>query len=514
MKINSFTLIGLSMSMLSACHTATEKQTAPKIIYVFPDQYRNMAMGFWNTPEFQGALNGGGDPVRTPNLNRFAQESLVLSNAMSNFPVSSPHRGCLMTGMYPHLSGVTLNCNSTNVNSSLRTDVKCLGDVFHENGYECAYIGKYHLDHPRRNDPQNPGHYVNNDQGECWDAYTEKERRHGFDYWYSYGTFDVHKNPHYWDNDGNRTDPKVWSPLHEADKAISYLKNDANQRDKSKPFFMMVAMNPPHTPCHSLNDCMEEDYQWYKDKPVDSLLIRPNVDFSMKRAADAAYYFACVTGVDRAFGKILDCLKEEGLDKNTIVIFTSDHGETFCSQGATDPKNLPFREAMNVPFLVRYPEHIRPRVDNLIMSSPDIMPTLLGLADLQAYIPETVQGTNYASIFTEKDSHIQRPKGALYIKYARGEFNKEGKVETSIPIARGLKTQNYTLALFVDKENKLEKTYFFNDEKDPYQLQNLPLDSHPEIVKEILDEMGRQMKEFNDPWYTNRILDDLIDYDK
>lgn len=145
----------------------------------------------------------------------------------------------------------------------------------------------------------------------------------------------------------------------------------------------MVGMNPPHSPYRSLNDCMEEDFNLYKDQPIDSLLIRPNADKKRKKAESARYYFASVSGVDRAFGQILDCLKELNLDKNTIVVFTSDHGETMCSQFTDDPKNSPYTESMNVPFLIRYPGHIRARVDNLLLSSPDIMPTLLGLCNLE-----------------------------------------------------------------------------------------------------------------------------------
>lgn len=168
----------------------------------------------------------------------------------------------------------------------------------------------------------------------------------------------------------------------EAGKVVSYLKNEDNVRDPKKPFFIMVGMNPPHSPYRSLDDCMEEGFNLYKDQPLDSLLVRPNADPKMEKAESVRYYFASVTGVDRAFGKILDALKELGLDKNTIVVFASDHGETMCSQRTNDPKNSPYSESMNTPFLVRYPDKLKPRVDNLMMSSPDIMPTLLGL---QAY---------------------------------------------------------------------------------------------------------------------------------
>ena len=90
----------------------------------FPDQYRNQAMGFWSQDGFgiNEILNG--DPVHTPNLDAFARESMVLSSAQSNCPLSSPHRGMLLTGMYPNKSGVPLNCNSSRPISSLREDAE------------------------------------------------------------------------------------------------------------------------------------------------------------------------------------------------------------------------------------------------------------------------------------------------------------------------------------------------------------------------------------------------------
>lgn len=366
-------------------------------------------MEFWGQEGFREHVNFRNDPVHTPRLNRFARESVVLTSAQSNCPLSSPHRGILLTGMYPNKSGVPLNCNADRPISSLRADAECVSDVFSKAGYDCAYFGKLHVDCPTPNDPARPGHYVE-DQVPAWDAYTPKERRHGFNYWYSYGTYDVHKNPHYWDTEGRRHEPKEWSPLHEARMVVNYLKNEGHVRDPRKPFFIMVGMNPPHSPYRSLDDCMEEDFNLYKDVPLDSLLVRPNADATMKKAACAPYYFASVTGVDRAFGQILDALTELGLDKNTIVVFSSDHGETMCSQRTDDPKNSPYAESMNVPFLVRYPGRLTPRVDDLMLSSPDIMPTLLGLAGLADSIPAEVQGRNYAPLFSMKRPiwHVRR----------------------------------------------------------------------------------------------------------
>lgn len=83
---------------------------------------------------------------------------------------------------------------------------------------------------PDEEQPPASGTYVSDAVPE-WDAYTPPERRHGFNYWYSYGTYDVHKHPHYWDTDGNRHDVDEWSPRHEVSKAIEYIENKGGVRD-------------------------------------------------------------------------------------------------------------------------------------------------------------------------------------------------------------------------------------------------------------------------------------------
>ncbi|MDL2214599.1 sulfatase [Dysgonomonas sp. OttesenSCG-928-M03] len=486
-------------------------QEHPNVIYVFPDQFRNHALGFWNEEGFRDKVNFIPDPVHTPNLNKFARESVVLSSAVSNCPLSSPHRGMLLTGMYPEGSGVVLNCNSNRPISSLKVDAVTISDVYSRSGYDCAYIGKLHTDFPTPNDPENPGHYVEI-QRPVWDAYTPPERRHGFNYWYSYGTFDVHKQPHYWDTNGKRHEIREWSPKHEADKAIEYLRNDGNVRDTKKPFFMMVSMNPPHSPYSSLDDCMEVDYNLYKDIPLAELLIRPNADTTMIKAVNSRYYFASVTGVDREFGRILEALKELGLDKNTIVVFASDHGETMCSQGTDDPKNSPYAESLNVPFIVRYPGEIKHEVDDLLLSTPDIMPTLLGLSGLGDQIPEKLQGRDFSSVFFRQKG-VKRPKAALYIQNMDGDKDENGLVQSYFPSSRGIKTGRYTLALYIDKKTKeLKKTLFFDDKKDPYQMKNLNIGQNSKVFNDLCRQLAVLLKETNDPWYRERIMNDIIPY--
>lgn len=500
-------LKNVATPLLSVFATTAAAQQRPNIVYVFPDQMRNYAMEFWGQPGFEGCINSQNDPVHTPNINRFARESVVLTSAQSNCPLSSPHRGSLLTGMYPNKSGVPLNCNSNRPISSWLTDPVSWSDVMSRAGYDCGYIGKLHVQFPTKNSPQNPGEYVET-QRPVWDAYTELQQRHGFNYWLSYGTFDEHKNPHYWDNNGNRHEPHEWSPIYEAKHAVSYILNRNGERDSNKPFFLMVGMNPPHSPYRSLTDCMEEDYNLYAKQPLDQLLVRKNAGREMAKAESVRYYFASVTGVDRAFGMILDALREAGLDDNTIVVFTSDHGETMCSQNTDDPKNSPYSESMNVPFIVRYKGRLTPRTDDLLLSSPDIMPTMLGLVGLHDQIPSVTQGKDYSSLFLDPTSKtVKRPDAALYIQNLDGDKDKDGLVVNYFPSARGLKTHRYTMAIYITRDYKRKEILLFDDQNDPYQLNNIA--NKPEnrkLIKQLTKRMGQILYEIEDPWATEGIL--------
>ena len=499
----------LPLSALAAASCGRAQEELPNIVYVFPDQFRNPAMAFWNQPEYSPYVGWQADPVLTPNLDRFASESVVLANAMSNCPLSSPYRGIFLTGMYPERSGITLNCMADRPESTLREDAVCISDVLKAQGYSCGYIGKLHADCPTKNDPANPGNYVSSRRPE-WDAYTPAEKRHGFDYWYSYGTFDEHKNPHYWDTDGVRHDPKEYSVKHETDRAIEYLRNKDGQRAKDAPFFLAVAYNPPHSPYESTDDCMEEDYNIYKDMTYKQLYVRDNADTTLSKAPAARYYFANVTGVDREFGRILAELKRLGLDKNTIVVFTSDHGETMCSQGTLDPKNSIYTESFNVPMIIRYPEKIRPHVDTTLMSSVDIMPTLLSMAGLQGQIPQSAEGQDLSSILMEKDEACQAPTAALYIRNVNGEVAPDGKVSGFFPVARGIRTATHTMEIAISRKGTLAGVKIFDDKADPYQMHPIDWRTNPQLFATLTDILRDKLREANDVWYRENILDNIL----
>ena len=199
------------------------KNNHPNLVFVFPDQMRGQALGFL-----------GDEPVMTPHLDGFAHDSLVLTNASATYPVCSPYRAMLMTGKYPHANAVLSNCNSrtTPFANELKTSDVCWSDVLASQGYSLGYIGKWHLDAPRKP-------YVksyNNSEKFAWNEWCPPGRRHGFDFWYAYGTFDRHTAPEYWSTEMTRDQrDKVnrWGPEHETDLAIKYIKNAGGSSDSS-----------------------------------------------------------------------------------------------------------------------------------------------------------------------------------------------------------------------------------------------------------------------------------------
>jgi hypothetical protein len=239
------------------------------------------------------------------------------------------------------------------------------------------------------------------------------------------------------------------------------------------------------------------------------LYVRENADTTLAKAPAARYYFANVTGVDREFGRLLDALEELGLDDNTIVVFTSDHGETMCSQGTEDPKNSIYTESFNVPFMIRYPEKIRPRVDSTLFSSVDIMPTLLSMAGLKDEIPSTVEGRDLSPMILENGEECNVPESALYIRNLNGPKGEDGMVKGFFPVARGIKTSRYTFEISIKRDKTLDNVTIFDDLEDPYQLSPINYREAPELFASLLEQLESKLEEANDVWHRENMIENL-----
>ncbi|MFI3259588.1 MAG: sulfatase [Rikenellaceae bacterium] len=475
MKPNFNKALPLGAILLASC--ATEEPIRPNILYIFPDQYRVQAMGFMEE-----------DPVITPNIDRLASEGVVCYNAVSTSPLSSPYRGMLLTGKYPYSNHVVGNCNTyaTQFGIYLREDEECISDVLKAEGYHCGYIGKWHLDAPE-------GEVAKGWQTAVWDTYTPVgDKRHGFDYWCSYGCHNQHLDPYYWEGDAPASDTTYahkWGPIFEADKAIEFIeaRGSSAERDKDKPWALFISMNPPHGPY----DQVPQEYKdLYSDTPIEELMNRPNVPLGKggdKGRNSVRDYFACVTGIDNEVGRILEALDRSGERDNTIVIFTADHGEMMGSH-ALMQKNVPYEESFRVPFILSWRGRLEHRKESLHIGVPDVMPTLLGLVGLNGSIPEAVEGEDYSSVILEESD--SRPEYSLYIR--PGE-------QLTTAHSRGLRTDRYTFVVEKSRSGEVAKYTLFDNHTDPFQMTNIA-DSSPELIKEFEPKLYARLMELNDPW--------------
>lgn len=474
LKSTAALTVGLSLGRRAEAQSGIRavRPKTPNLLFFFPDQMRRQALGFV-----------GEDPVLTPNLDRFAGQGLYLPQATATFPVCTPWRGMMMTGRFPHLTGITNNANSTRPDVYLRRDEECVTDVLHDAGYHVGYIGKWHLTSPHM--PYLPQEKRVDDVK--WDEFTPQEDRHHIDFWYAYNCYDDHLRPRYWTSNAVRDGyhyVNQWSPEHETNRAIEYLENkDGRVRDPGRPFALWVSLNPPHPPYRKVPDQYRERY---KGKTWKELLRRGNVRLEGMGASardSVLDYFAAVSGVDEQFGRILEALDRLNLAEDTIVVFTSDHGDMMGSQGLMG-KPYPYEEAFSIPMLFRWPGKIAAgKSDDLLIGTADLMPTLLGLVSGGANLPRKVQGVDYSGILLGRNGGA-RPNSAFYLDSSDGGH-------------RGVRTHTHTLVL--GRGQKEASIRLYDNRKDPFQLENLAAGRRA-LTDELAADAHRWLDRIGDPW--------------
>lgn len=458
------------------------QNVSPNLVFIMADQYRGDALGCI-----------GKEPIKTPSLDALASEGVIFTNAVSSYPVSSPARAMLMTGMYPLHNKVTSNCNSQTApyGVELPEDARCWSDVLKDKGYQTAYIGKWHLDAPYK-----PYVDTYNNRGKvAWNEWCPPERRHGFEHWIAYGTYDYHLKPMYWTATAPRDSfyyVNQWGPAYEADKAIEYIRQ---QKGQKQPFAMVVSMNPPHTGYELVPDTYKE---MYKDLNVEALCAnRPDIPAKGTEMGDCfrdniRNYYACITGVDEHVGRIVEALKANGLFDNTIVVFTSDHGICMGAHGNAG-KDIFYEEAMRVPMIISWPEKIKPRKDeHLMIAFADLYPSLLSMMGLEKEIPETVQTFDLSRqiLGKSKKDVVQPYYFVQYNNHATGY--------------RGLRTDRYTFVVHAT-DGKIDETLLFDRKNDLYQMNNIA-DSSPKLLRQFNKQLKTWLEETNDSFAGYLIL--------
>ncbi|CAN0598861.1 unnamed protein product, partial [Ectocarpus sp. 12 AP-2014] len=267
------------------------------------------------------------------------------------------------------------------------------------------------------------------------------------------------------------------------------------------PFALFWSVNPPHPPYQYVP---EKYLEPYKDKNLEELLVRKNVNLETN-AEDLAFHkgatrgrthlarehvrnhFAMVTGIDEQIGRVLEALKEQGLDENTIVVISSDHGEMMGSHGLMS-KNVWYEEAINVPFVIKWPKNIAigQRTD-LLLGTPDVMPTLLHLMGATDGMPTDLDGEDLSQQLLTGEG--KKPMHQLYY------YIEEGRPESG---HRGIRTQGHTYVVAVEQSGEIHEVLFDNL-ADPYQMNNLA-GRETTIEQQLHSQLLNVLNSKKDPW--------------
>lgn len=456
----------------------------PNILFIFADQFRRQALGFMKQ-----------DQVITPNIDKFAQEALVFENAVSSCPLCSPYRACMFTGQYPLSNGVFTNCK-TGLDIMLKENDICLSDILYNEGYSNGYIGKWHLDNPEVNLCSQPLSGAVN-----WDAYTPPgAKRHHFDFWYSYGADDNHFTPHYWKDTNEQIKINKWSVEHETDIAIEYIN-----KNKDKPFALFLAYNPPHSPYDLVPDKYMEAYKDIKIK------FRENVIFESIHGHTfeefnytkedleliTKQYFAAITGIDENFGRIIQALKDNNIEDDTLIIFSADHGDMMGSHQLMG-KHVWYEESIGVPFIMKWKNgSLVTGTTDVVFESTDIMPTLLKLISID--YPSTVEGKDISSIITSQNKYNSDKVAFLSAFPGREIFLEEFKKQNQNPKDfgwRAIRTKDYIFVIDLGyyPECTTAHKFLYDLKKDIYQLN--PIEYENSEYKDIINDLEKKLIEW------------------
>ncbi len=445
----------------------------PNLIYIFADQLRRQSLGFY-----------GDSVARTPHIDAFAADSLCLDNAVSGHPVCAPYRASLFTGKYTTSTGMVINEIRLNQNH------ESFANVLTRHGYETCYIGKWHLWANRLGDHFNPDNsYI--PVGERLgfdDTFIGYNFHHDYYAPYAYYHGDSKEKIFYPDN--------AYEPDAQTDMAIEHLTRLAAGE---KPFAFFLSLGTPHDPWIREN-IPEKYYEMFKDTPL------PNPDnygeendpyaddwakLSPKEREELEswrrIYYGMVANLDDNFGRLTEAIRKLGLWENSIVIFTSDHGELFGAHGRR-AKNIFYEEAVRVPFFL-HGHDFAPGHCDANFNTVDIMPTLLSYMDLP--IPATVEGKDKKQ---ELCGETQSDEGSLMMGTGPTAIWGDGYEW------RALRTKRYTFAVY----KKDGKELLFDNLCDPGQTVNRIDDpAYADVAAALREEMYAKMASIHDNFRDN-----------
>lgn len=432
-KLTRRELMGGAAALAASPQAASKK---PNVLFYFPDQLRVQETGY-----------SGGRNVPTPNIDRLASQGVVFTNAVSSCPLCTPYRAMLQTGRWPTLSGGVMNW------INLPSTGQSMADVFASAGYETGYIGKWHLAAGARAGSLKRGQRVTPKPES--EFVPPGPMRLGYEHWEAFNFHANFANAFYYRDTPQRLFMPHYETDSETDMAIEFIRNRAGS---ARPFFLVVAPHPPHPPWRP-----DQTPRKNLDQIPEQLYWRPNVK-GRKDAPryDPRCYYGMIGNADDNVGRLMRFLDESGLAENTVVVFTSDHGEMLASQGRYN-KMVPYAEAVNVPLIIRWPAKTRAGSTSDVLYTPiDHFPTLASLCGLR--VPDIVNGMDLSPHVLGKKGP-ERAEALMFNFVSHWDFPE---TMTEWPEWRGIRTRQHTYVRWLNGAEEL-----YDNLADPYQMRNL-----------------------------------------
>jgi len=397
------------------------QQEKPNVLFIILDDM-NISLGCY------------GDPVvQTPNIDALARRGVRFNRTYAQFSLCNPSRTSLLTGLRPETTGVLKN--RANPRKHLK-DTVFLPELFRGSGYFTARVGK--VAHDKSPDPIS------------WDLSEDATRP------------DSAVDPRCADKEICATNNKDEDEYDgkTARRVVELLEEKAG-----RPFFIAAGFHLPHSPWQAPS-------KYFDQYPVERMPLPEGFSYPKKmqdriRAWRAAYY-ACVSFVDAQIGLILDALDRLQLARNTVVVFTSDHGFHLGEHGGMFDKKTLFEESVRVPLIILAPERAGGRTARGIVELVDIFPTLAQLCRLAP--PEGLEGVSLVPLLDDPDLPWKRAAFSLTIKSKRSALYHSAR------------TDRYA---FIEQADGSEPE-LYDHETDPHETVNLAKDpARVETVREM-----------------------------
>lgn len=484
--MNRRDFLKINVGSAAACLVSSPKLYAaatkenPNLLIIMTDEHNFRTLGCYRKllSKDQAMIWGDGNIVETPHIDKLAEEGVLCNNFYASSPVCSPARGSFISGQYPQNTPVIDN------NTHMSDDVVSFGSILQSHGYTTGYSGKWHLDGDGK--PQ-------------WGP----ERQFGFEdnrYMFNRGHWkkildtasgpkigaEKRGTPTY---DVNGADENTYTTDWLTNKTIDFIT-----QHKASPFCYMVSYPDPHGPdtVRAPYDTMYTHMNFQKPKTAskkqDNL---PSWATTKRGAANQSQYYGMIKCIDDNIARIMTCLDEQGILENTIVVFTSDHGDMRGEHGRQN-KGIPLEASAKVPFIVRYPKKISSgKIVNEALSGVDFLPTILGLMDKETAGKE--EGRDGSQLL-----HGKVPTGWSDVTFIRG--TKEKWVAAI--------TDQYKLVMapwdepwLIDKKNNPDET--INYINDP---------QYRSVIRSLAKEMQRYGTKYNDPSFTKATMKQDIEW--